>query len=360
MENTKLKCPCCGAKFQIAEKEHVCTGVAIGEDSNLGEVMMPLKKAGKAGGNDKKTGTDPKPKTAAQRLEALRLAGVDTSGYFALKGAAGEDILIRMNGGTPSIVTEEDPTLKAIFACGTVPEHRLFRRWVTAQMLRLLTSKEGFDKAVKDRGARYQWRQAIEEYRVQAVLYRKDREAWKERSMFFDRSIAAKMAEGLVRQLEREQTRIRRISEGYDAVHRYRFTPVDKGTMQRLERLSMEVTGAKNPKALHDALVHFRDACPDYKHESISKDWFETYRAAGAYYTMKNLILFSGLAYRGSKGEEGARKLLRDASYAVKSGHRYRMFYIMQDWLVKEGFDVQAKRKEWTESKKLRACIAAN
>jgi hypothetical protein len=353
MKKTTIKCPCCGAEIAIPEKQHLCIGMAVGEDSGLGEITLPIKKPGNPSAGAAPTAQTPsapgstKPKTAAERLQALRMAGVDTKGLFALQGAAGEDIFIRMKDGIPAYVGKEDPVVKRILLFGTIPERRLFRRWVTSQMFRLLESPEGFDKTVRMRGAGYQWRQVIEEYRVQSILAKNDPQGLDERQMWFNRTLAGKMTEGLVKQLKREQTRIRRVSKGLNDGHYKAFVPVSDEQMQKLEQLSDCVKRAKTPKSVHDCLLRFREACPRFNDEAVSKDWLEAYKAAGAYYTLKNLILFGGAKFQTESGEPGAGRLLGYASKLVRDGKKYLMFITLTNIMKEQHIDIAAKREEW-------------
>jgi transcription elongation factor Elf1 len=66
---TKVMCPVCGAEFDIlAQHEHtVKNAVAIGKDSGLGTIYLPVSK----------------------RAEALNAAGVSTKKYFAMNALDG-------------------------------------------------------------------------------------------------------------------------------------------------------------------------------------------------------------------------------------------------------------------------------
>ena len=75
MQNTNLICPSCGAHFALPEHEHLAAGMAIGKDSGLGDIHMPL---------DGEHSRGPLPGKARQRLEALKAAGIDTTGLLAL------------------------------------------------------------------------------------------------------------------------------------------------------------------------------------------------------------------------------------------------------------------------------------
>ena len=190
MQNTKITCPICGASFALPEHEHFAVGTAVGKDSGLGEIHPALEDEGS--GNPRKGGR------AQARLDALKAAGFDTSGLFALQGAAGADLLVRTVDGVPTVVADNDPmlldpTYLSIINGATIPERRLFRRWVMAQAFRMLS--EGYTKALKEKGYRYMWKMTLEELRVQARLAVNDPENFKARNRWFNRKLIVAMAE---------------------------------------------------------------------------------------------------------------------------------------------------------------------
>ena len=150
---TKVVCPVCGTEFAIGEHEHkVKNAVAIGQDSGLGTVYLPVSKRG----------------------DALKAAGIDTSKYFSIKLPTGGEQLMKMNGNTAIPVDADDPIMAAIREQGTVPNRNLFRRWIMSQVFHGLQSPRGFNQWLKWHGYSYQWEMLIEELRVQAKLYGKD------------------------------------------------------------------------------------------------------------------------------------------------------------------------------------------
>lgn len=376
MNGTKLICPCCGAEFKISEKEHIALGLAIGEDSGLGTVKMPLKTPGQ---NHNQTPGQPmgltpgqitpsdncKNKNAGDRLAALKAAGFDTTGLFALKNAAGEEHLVRFNEQTGRLENkDDDPVLLAILQSDTIPERRLFRRWVTAQMFRLLDSKEGYDKEVKLRGPRYMWEMAVEEYRVQALIDKKDQDpdAYIERHLWFDRAVAKKMALHYFKQFQTRYNRTKQLHEGAvprksDKIFKSKeMKKIEKnGLLRKLEHQADLVGRAKNSEELYKRFKRFNDMRVLFKDETYSSAWYDAFRGSGAYFTLKNLILFHGITFHGHKGEEAARCLYDKGYYLVRCGHSYKMFGEMLETLKKNNIDIKAMRAQWAEQKKAAA-----
>lgn len=346
MKDTKLICPCCGAEFKISEKEHLAAGVAIGEDSGLGTVKMPLKSPGRM--------------TAGERLAALKAAGFDTSGLYALKSAAGDESLVRMDGNGITKLSDDDPVLKAILASGTVPEKRLFRRWIAAQIFRILQSsapenyEKDFKAAVQRRGAKYMWEMTVEEFRVQKTIAKNDAEAYGERRLFFSRSVAARMAEHYLSQLRRRMKRSEKLLAGEPAREGERIISVSDETCDKLAAIAASIRKAATPKALYNGVKKFKEIRPELKDETICPAWLDAFRGAGAYFTLKNLILFSGLQYGSNKGEQAARALYVHAKYLVQKGLKYELFPEMLHTFNANGLNIREKRAEWARTTALR------
>ena len=134
---TKVICPKCGAEIEIAEHQHtVKNAIVIGEDSNLGTIVLPAKGERISFKNK-----------AEERINAMKAAGMNVDDFFTISGKNGSDILMRWQNGIPVAVTEDEVVTK-IKEAGTVPERRLFRRWVESQMFSALTFSSYYDKKV--------------------------------------------------------------------------------------------------------------------------------------------------------------------------------------------------------------------
>ena len=115
-KETKVTCPACGTELAITGKK-----VAIADNHATSTKQAQL------------------PKTAQERIEALRKAGVDVNCLFALQRANGGDYVASNKNGKLSILDDNDPIFGYILAQGTVPNRSLFRRFVMAQMFHMLS-----------------------------------------------------------------------------------------------------------------------------------------------------------------------------------------------------------------------------
>ena len=195
MKETKVVCPKCGAEMAIPEHESFAVGVAIGKDSGLGTVTLPLAS---------ENNSNPKNKTvmnASKKIQAMKAAGIDVTNLFAVANAEGVESIARIENGSMTFLPDDDPIIIAIFKGGTVPNRRLFRRWVMAQVFHMLTQKHwrtgktlGFLAALQAKGFRYSWEMLIEEIRVQAKLEILDQENFIQRNRWFNKKVASDMA----------------------------------------------------------------------------------------------------------------------------------------------------------------------
>ena len=131
-----------------------------------------------------------KGKKAQERLDTLKAAGIDTSNLFAM----GDEMVVRVVDGVPTQVLDDDPIYAMIKKGGHIPDRRLFRRWVMAQMFRMLRQmdeyKMTFTDLVRHHGYEYMWKMVVEELRVQARLFKTgDTENLNERKRFFNAEV---------------------------------------------------------------------------------------------------------------------------------------------------------------------------
>lgn len=145
---------------------------------------------------------------------------------------------------------------------GYVWQSRLWRRHVMAQMFHLLHGKHNlpmseanYDKCVNRRRIGYTWRMLRDELYAQAMLWHDDKEQFAERNRWFNIGVVEDMARNLNN------------ADGQEL-------------LQRLQRVD-------SPEKLYEATRNV-----DWEGGAKSAAWFDAYKGAGAYFTMKNLILF--------------------------------------------------------------------
>lgn len=371
MKETKITCPVCGAEFAIPEHSHVATGTVIGKDSNLGEIHPQLANPGTgagtafmaSGAGSAQAPTCPANK-AAERISALQAAGVDVSNLFAMQGASGNGMVARMTNGVLSVVDDDDPIFNVIKQGGMIPDRRLFRRWVMGQMFRMLTEKDyrtgkpiGFTEALHSKGYEYQFKMLADELDVQAKLSVRDAENFQERTVWFNKDVAVALANDYFTKLS---IFVEDLKERKCHGRPYKTVPtrgdifVDELQAKLFTPTLLAIGKLKKAKDVVDLAKKFRSfnalrvKLP--YHTTQCAEWVRAYKGAGAFFTLKNLILFHGCFIYGSNGAHMDKDAslgfinVKAVEYATEG---WRMLALMNKVLEDNHIDIEAKMAEW-------------
>lgn len=332
---TNVMCPVCGAKFQIPESEQVVSNaVVIGKDSNLGNVFLKLED---------------------DRKQQLERRGIDTSKYFSISSPKGDDILMRWGeDGMPEKVDENDPVIVAIRKAGSVPNRRLFPRWKLAQIFRAETYEgwggNGYTAWMKSKGYSYTWKQTVEEFRVQAVLARKDAENFRMRNRWFNKDVAVAMCKDYIAQLHdyvdgRRIHKCKRVP--YKKIGSWNVFLSDLNTkvFNPLLTAKWKVERSLTPQALYESMRDFFRGFPlKNPHFEQCKTWQDAFKGSGAYFSMRNLIMFHGANYVGCNGYDESLRKLDDYARHCEG---YEMLGALREMIRRNGIDIKAKMAEW-------------
>lgn len=284
---------------------------------------------------------------AQERIDALNKAGVDTTNLFAL----GEGMVVRMVNGVPTQVFDDDPVWKKIMEAGTVPDRRLFRRWVLAQTFYML--RHDYTEQMHRKGYEYTWRMTEEELRVQAKLYMHDNENFTLRNRFFCKKVVESMAYDYLSELREYVSKLKtRKCKGMPYKRIYnRDVFVDDlrpKVYAPVEAAMHRIANARTPKELYEAVRRFNEVRVRLHHDTRqSSSWVDAYKGAGAYFSMQNLIRFHGMFLRIDGvyyNRENAIKKLDDLA-AHKQG--WELLGILKEALEYNHIDIDRKMAEW-------------
>lgn len=301
-----------------------------------------------------------KGKKASERLEILRKAGVDTGNLFAM----GDDMVVRVVDGIPVQVYDDDPIYELIEEGGHVPERRLFRRWVMAQMFRILRKmsdyKLDFTKCLQANGYEYSWKMLVEEIRVQERLYKAgDIENFNERHRFFNETVVLDMMDDYLSDLHKYVDALKvkhckgvpyKTIKGkhifVDDILAKVFYPLNSVR----DRVKFDTSDISD---LHYNLRKFNSARVHLKWETkMSKAFVNAYKAAGAFYTMKNLIMFHGCKFREKGKFVSKAHSLQILTKHSKDYNDWRLLGIMKEFIEDNGISVEGKISEWRKAKR--------
>lgn len=325
--------------------------------------------------------TEATKKTKAQmRLEALKAAGVDVSKYFPL----GDDQLIKIENGTAVPVDMDDATIdavgKQIVEGGYVSNWKLFRRWVMSQMFHMLrqmeTDKLTFNEVLQKKGYEYQWRMLEDELYAQVKMSEHgDFDNAGARNRWFNGDVASDMATDYISKLRKyvDDNLIYNVKKDKDGNEKKTYKHSCKGNpyvrlqnkdifvadLERkvytpLREIANEMAAVPTYKQLYDAVHKFNKNRKHLEWNTKQADAFiNAYKGSGAYYTMRNLIMFHGARFLkgGRKMSEAAS--LKELESKAKSydGQGWRMLGVLKQLIKESNIDIQGKINEWFKAK---------
>ena len=299
-----------------------------------------------------------------ERMEALNKAGINTSKYFSVDLDNGTKIhLIIDENGDPKIVdapVNNDPIYNQIIEDGYVRNTKLHRRFIMAQMFAALnySSYNGEYSGYTDCINRsydyvYTFKMMLEEVRVLSKLEVRDYDSFVERSHFFTKRVIAAVLEDYLLKLKKyinelpnhkckgvPYKKIKGVNIFNDDLDKKVYAPV-RAKISELRR-------ARDYAEMYKVLTSFmRDMIKLPYNTPKSKDWIDAFKGEGAFYTLKNLVMFHNCGI-----ENLHRMPMIYGTEAVKyitgkldeyKGEYYRMFALMKKVIKDNNFDFKAR-----------------
>ena len=346
MQNTEVKCPKCGASFLIPEHEAPMCGVAIGKDSGMGTVFL-------------KTCDEP----TVQR-------GPD--GKFMKKNKSlADDVLSQ----------------------GHVKNHRLYRRWIMSQMFHMLDNQNcgqmsrGFTEQLRGMGWQYMWRVIHNETHDMTTIYNNgDIEEFSRRWRWWNVKQMRIIVENAVKNVKLSISCVKmskRRGRKYIPGSGFLTTEAIESTLKELDRCVTRVRESEM------ALRHITDSVSNHGMGSIlseydklvyeisnrmraafhptklfplsmSSAFIDSYKGNGAYYTLRNMLMFHGCvlphkffsepyASRANSEEKGVKKQL-NALERIAHMYEYegwRLLGVLKEVIAFNGINIRKKIESW-------------
>ncbi len=290
------------------------------------------------------TSSATKPTKAQQRIAALKAAGVDVSNYFTL----GDTQVVKAVNGAIVPVTDDvtvDAIGKKIVDGGYISNWKLFRRWVMAQMFHYLRQMESgrynFNQLLQAHGYEYQWSMLERELNAQVKMLRHgDFENFKMRNRWFNGNVAYNMAMDYLTAL--------RAYVDNDLTYRI-------GKNKKVYMPIVKMAGdMKDATTVTSLLTLVRRFNVERKHlyfcTKQSDAFISAYKGSGAYFTMRNLIMFHDARFKDANGNAFSREqsLLEVESEADNnSAEGWKMMGLLKRLIKDSGISVQGKIAEW-------------
>lgn len=312
-----------------------------------------------------------------ERMNKLANAGVDTGKYFNInlpEGLApGATISLVINeNGQPVVVNgkQNDVVANQIIEDGYVRNTKLHRRFIMAQTFHMLNYKsydgkyEGYTDYLNTRYSYdYTFKMMLEEVRVLSKLEVRDKESFEERSYFFNKGVVVDVLCDYVEKLQKYVDGL--------PTHKCKGVPykkiksvnvfvddLNKKVYQPLRDKIAKVVIAWNYAKIYDALKDFmKDMIMLPYNTPKSKAWVEAFKGEGAYYTLKNLVMFHGCKiwespygifdkYNQTRYEGAGAVQYIKCKLDEYQDEGYRMLALLKKVIEDNGFDFRERMYE--------------
>lgn len=296
-----------------------------------------------------------------ERIAKLNKAGINTSKYFTVDLDNGTKIhlIVDENGNCKQV--KNDPIASQIIEDGYVRNTRLHRRFVCAHMFHMLNyvsydgKESGFNACLRNYyGYHYTLTMMLEEVRVLSKLEVKDHESFDERSHFFTKEVVISVFEDYINKLKEYVNNLpdhkckgvpyKRI-KGENIFN----TDLDKKLYAPLRRKLDYVRYADSYSFIYRYMKEFMENMIKLPFSTPkSKVWIDAYKGEGAYYTLKNLIMFHNCAIEYQYEIFRREAAMQELKYKLDNyqGEGWRMFAFMKKVIADNNFDFNKKIKE--------------
>ena len=303
-----------------------------------------------------------------ERMNVLQNAGIDTGKYFTLNinenipAGTKIHIVIDDNGNyVPQIINENDEIVEQIIEDGYVRNTKLHRRFVCAQMFHALNyvsydgSESGYNACLKNMYTyQYTLNMMLEEVRVLSKLEVRDKESFAERSHFFTKDVVVNVLNDYVDKLKKYVDTLPNKNCKGVPYKRVKGTNIFVADLEKklygpMRAKIREIGKASNYTQMYNLMTWFmKDMVKIPYNAPKSKAWIDAYKGEGAYYTLKNLVMFHDCAieykyeiYRRDAAMQQLKYKLEDYK-----GEGWRMFAFMKKVIDDNHFDFNKRMRE--------------
>lgn len=317
------------------------------------------------------------------RVAALKAAGMNTGKYFSislpegLQPGAKINITIDENGvpvfdgdgnniKTNSALTpDEKALLNQVCVDGYVKNSKLHRRWVMAQMFRMLNYESydgkrfGYDAYLNDNyGYMYQFDMILEEIRVLGKLQERDMGEFNKRKRFFNDQVVVDLIKDYKTKLKKyieklpirkcKGTPYKRICEKnifVEDIYQKVLIPFDNVAYNVVYNMTPDTNYMK----LYLVLKRLVKFAKQYKlpfETPKCKEWKNAYKGAGSYYTLMNMVKFHNCRANGMYGLDGVYFIEMLTDQYGETGEYYKLFAFLKKTIEDNHFDFGLRMKE--------------
>ena len=222
-------------------------------------------------------------------------------------------------------------------------------------LVRVDGRKEGYNEALKRFGIQYEFDMMLEEIRVLGKLETRDTATFIERSHFFTKDVIKKTMEDYVEELKNYVDKLpNKNCKGvpYKRIKGRDIFVVDlqKKVYSPLEREINRLQYATNYNEIYGVVRSFMNDMIHLPYNAPkSKAWIDAYKGEGAFYTLKNLVMFHGCGIKVDKFDvkfEIDAVAYLNQKLGEYKGEGWRMFALMKKVIKDNNFDFHKRMNE--------------
>ena len=238
--------------------------------------------------------------------------------------------------------------IDAIEDSGYLNVNGIVRRWIPSQCLNMIFSEEGFHQQLKNRKYNYSWKVLIDELKKQRKLYLKqDFSELSDRQRWYNAELAYVMANHYIKSLKNRQLLY------YADI---KVTMPFPTLINTLTEANNNIQEANNYEDLYKAVIEFNRKRPKLLFNSkplqMCPEFTNAYKAAGAYYTIIDLIMFEHCHFPNATTEESIN-ILEDKvkTYAPICENGYKLLGLLKEFLKINNFDYETTLQRWRHNR---------
>lgn len=278
-------------------------------------------------------------KKLSERIAMLEEMGVDTTKFNLELTNQG----IEVSSEADEVVEDKQ-----------VSNEKLFRRWVMAQTFKMLyTTSYNLDTKIYERGwdaylrnnysYMYQFSMLADEIKTLAKLEIVDKDEFEERSQFFTQDVVVETCKDYVRKFNKyvSKNQYEKYNDIYVKLSKYGVVDLKelKSIREDYTKLIEAMEESETYAELNVFFKKFMAKMNKLPKETVmSRVWRDAYKGNGAYYTLKNMIMFHGCVIRGLDNKDQSLQCLIHYCKSLKSGDQWRLHELLKDTIQYNNF----------------------
>lgn len=258
-------------------------------------------------------------------------------------------------------------TFQAIIIQGTIPNRQLFRRWVMAQMFRIIyiaTNTHGAYKpigvseVIHSMGYEYQWKMLNNElYAQHKMMQNGDVDNFRDRNRWFNKRVVLDMAKDYIEKLKKrfDELKLRKCKGiPYKRINGQNIfvDDFDKKVIKPLLFAVHKIQHSENTYELWHSVQEFNKRRIKMHWDTPQNAaWLDAYKGSGAFFTMQNMIRFHNCVIIDDNGKtlgkNASLAFLNKKAKLYENREGWRLIGMLKKMLDDNNIDVVAKMKEW-------------